>query len=180
MFNPVNEISRRKQLIDLVSETDFGAVIEYDSLGEMFGLEDRRDIQSAVNSAKSSVEKNTRRALQAVPNKGYRVVDPSEHYGLAVHHQRKGRKQLRRALSKVNNVELDQLTSDQRTAVIAARVALAAQADFERRADLKYANRQEMETHMREQSEKVERSESEVKSLMDRIERLESKFGAGS
>ena len=176
MFTPINEVSRRQQLVDLIADAHPGTVIGYDELGELFGIEDRNAIQRAVNGAKSSVEKNTKRALEAVPNKGYRVVDASEHYGLAIHHQRKGRKQLRRAMSKVNNVELGELTQDQRTVVIAARVALAAQADFERRADLKYANRQETERHMKEQSEKVDRSESEVKALMDRIERLEQKF----
>src|SRR5699024_11379384 len=76
MFKTVGEKSRRVMLIELVQRTDPGAVLTYEELGALFGLDSRTDIQGAVNGAKRSVEANTKKSLVAVTNKGYRVAHP--------------------------------------------------------------------------------------------------------
>ena len=176
MFETVGAKSRRLMLIDLVSGTEPGTIIRYEELGDLFGLDSRMDIQGAVNGAKRSVEANTKKSLVAVKNKGYRVAHPEEHHSLAVKHQRKGRNQIKRAMSKVQNINLGALTQDQRTVVIAAQVALAAQADFERRADIRYAKRAEMEAFMSEQSTVNHRSDERLREMQERMERLEKKL----
>lgn len=174
-FTPINDKSRRAMLIDLVSAANYDDVLTYEELGELFGLVDKPAVQSTVNSAKGSVEKNTKRTLEAVRNEGYRVVNASEHHRLAASHQRKGRGQLKRAMSKVNHVDMGELSQDQRSAVISARVALAAQADFERRADLKYAKKEDLEAYTQEANQRTERSESEIEKMKSRLARLERK-----
>lgn len=176
MFETVGAKSRRLMLIDLVAGTEPGTLIRYEELGDLFGLDSRMDIQGAVNGAKRSVEANTKKSLVAVKNEGYRVALPDEHHSLAVKHQRKGRNQIKRAMSKVQNVNLAALTQDQRTVVIAAQVALAAQADFERRADIRYAKRAEMEAFMSEQSTVNHRSDERLREMQERMERLEKKL----
>lgn len=176
MFAPVGDKSRRLLLIDLVERSEPGTILRYEELGELFDLDTREGIQGAVNGAKRSVEANTSKALAAERNVGYRVALPDEHHGLAVKHQRKGRNQIKRAMSKVRHVNLSALSQDQRTVLIAAQVALAAQAEFERRADIRYAKRAEMETFMSEQSTVNNRSESKLLEMQDRMERLEKRF----
>lgn len=176
MFETVGAKSRRLMLIDLVAGTEPGTLIRYEELGDLFGLGSRMDIQGAVNGAKRSVEANTKKSLVAVKNEGYRVALPDEHHSLAVKHQRKGRNQIKRAMSKVQNVNLAALTQDQRTVLIAAQVALAAQADFERRADIRYAKRAEMEAFMSEQSTVNHRSDERLREMQERMERLEKKL----
>ncbi|MEJ4100889.1 hypothetical protein V5S96_11055 [Corynebacterium mastitidis] len=125
-FEPCGDKSRRALLVEVVEKSQPGERLTYGLLKDLFGVDSLGAIHSAVNSAKPSVEKSTGKALVAVARVGYRVALPSEHVGLAVAHQRKGRGQLRRAQSKVENVDLGALTLDQRAAVVAARVALAA------------------------------------------------------
>lgn len=176
MFETVGEKSRRVMLIDLIAGAEPGTLIPYEELGTMFDLDSRADIQGAVNGAKRSIEGNTRKSLVAVKNKGYRVAHPEEHHGLAAKHQRKGRNQIKRAMSKVQNVDLSALTHEQRTVVIAAQVALSAQADFERRADIRYAKRTEMDAFMSEQSTVNDRSDAKLREMQERMERLEKKL----
>lgn len=172
-FKPIAEKSRRAMLVELVESTNPGEVLTYEKLAELFDLWDKSAIQANVNGAKASVEKNTKKALEAVRNEGYRVVNAAEHHRLATHHQRKGRGQLKRAMSKVNYVDMSQLTPDQRTVIISSRVVLAAQADFERRADLKYAKREDLEAYTEQVNQRSERSESEIERMKERLERLE-------
>lgn len=179
MFKTVGEKSRRVMLIEMVQRTDPGAVLTYEELGALFGLDSRTDIQGAVNGAKRSVEANTKKSLVAVTNKGYRVALPDEHHSLAVKHQRKGRNQIKRAMSKVRHLDMSALTQDQRTVVIAAQVALAAQADFERRADIRYAKRAEMDAFMSEQSTVNDRSDAKLQEMQERMERLEKRLSEG-
>lgn len=174
MFTPLKEKSRRAMLIEMVEATAPGDILTYGQLGVLFDLDDRRDIQVAVNAAKRSVERNTKKALEAVRNEGYRVAHPHEHHRLAVVHQRKGRGQLKRAMSKVDHVDMSKLTPDQRTVIISSRVVLAAQADFERRADLKYAKREELEEYTRQVNQRSERSENEIQKMKERLSRLEA------
>lgn len=178
MFETKGEKSRRALLVEAVDAAEPEMVLSYESLAKLFDVDSRADVQAAVNQAKRSVEVNTSKSLVAVKNVGYRIIRPDEHVGLAVLHQRKSRRQVKRAKSKVDHVDLSALTPDQRAAVIAAGVALAAQQDFERRADIKYAKREEMEAYMQASSSRQDRSESELGEMKARMKRLEEKLGA--
>lgn len=149
-----------------------GYVLTYDELGHLFNLTDRPAIQSAVNGAKASVERETKQVLVAVKNEGYKIVSAGEHFGQALHHQRKGRGQTRRALSKAKNTRIEELTRDERDRRDVVVQILNRQIEFEKRADLRYARRDEL----LKLSEKQERSDSAMQDMADRIARLEKKL----
>lgn len=173
MFQPKGEKSRRLMLIDLVDASQPGDMLTYEDLGVLLDVDSRHDVQSAVNQAKASVEKSTRRALVAERNVGYRVITAGEHYERAVAHQKKGYRQIQRALSKVENVRVGELSVEQRAMATAAVTALRLQADFERRADLKYARAEELRELVERQSAAEDRTGVEVEALKARLERLE-------
>lgn len=173
-FQPKGEKSRRVMLTELVHATNYGEVLDYAGLSALLGCESRREIHSAVNSARLSLERDTKKALLAVDNKGYRVVHPGEQGELAVKHQRKARNQVRRAKSKVDHIDMTALTPEQRQFVTTAQIVLAAQADFERRADVRYAKASDVRNFMAESSKRVDRSEAEISRLQERLDRLES------
>lgn len=178
MFETVGAKSRRELLVEAVEESSYGDVLPYEALGQLFGLTDRTRIQGAVNGAKRSVEVNCSKTLVAIPNEGYRVADPTEHYVIATHHQRKGSRQTKKALSKVQHVDTTGMCQEDRDKLVTAQTMLSAFQAFERRADLRYANRQKMDEFIAEQDKKNKRSESELSSMQDRIARLESKLTA--
>lgn len=177
-FEKKGEKSRRELLVETVDAAAPDTILSYESLASLLDVDSRADLQSAVNAAKRSVEVHTSKALVAVRNVGYRIVRPDEHVALAVLHQRKSRRQVKRAKSKVDHIDLSALTPDQRTAVIAAGMVLAAQQDFERRADIRYAKKEELRAFMSESSSRQDRSESELDEMKARMKRLEEKLGA--
>lgn len=174
LFQPKGAKSRRELLTELVRDTAYGQVLDYAALGALLDCESRREVQTAVNGARLALERETRKALVAVANVGYRVVHPAEHGELAVKHQRKARRQVRRARSKVEYIDMSELTPEQRQFVTTAQIVLAAQADFERRADVRYAKAADVQRFMSESSERVERSETEIDRLRERVQRLEA------
>lgn len=180
MFTPAKEKSQRTMLLELFEDVTPGEVVSYEDIAEWLGLEldDVKGVQRAVNGAKRSLEVHQSKALEAEPRKGYRVVAPNEHHRLAVMQQRKSRRALVRAKSKVAHVDLSGLTEGERVAITLATTALAAQLDFQRRADLRYANRQQVEEFMAEHKESAERTTEELEKVRARMARLEAKVKA--
>lgn len=178
MFEAKGAKSRRQMLVDAVTECAYGELLPYPELGELFGLSARKDIQSAVNGAKRSIEVNCSKTLVAVPNEGYRVADPAEHYKIATVHQRKGRRQSAKALSKVRHVDVSGLSQEDRDKLINAQTLISTLQQFERRADLRYANRKRVESFIADQDRKNKRSDDQLSEMMSRLERLESKITA--
>ena len=174
LFEPKGPKSQRQMLVDVVKEHSPGDVLEYGVLQELLRIPSRRGVQAAVNGAKPSIERVTKRCLVAEPNEGYRIISAAEHYDRAVVHQKKARRQTKRALSKVKNVKMGELTVEQRAMATAAVTALSLQADFERRADLKYARKEELKKLAEEQELLKNRSAEESKRMDERVARLEA------
>ena len=173
-FEPVGAMSRRDLVIEHLAAAEYNEVIGYDLLAEALDGVDRSVVQMAVNAAKPTLEKEHRKAVVAVPNVGYRVVQPGEHMSLAVAHQKKSRRSLVRSLSKVANVELSKLTDGERTAVTLAATSLALQVDYIRRNDLRAARH---EKALEAVTSTSDRTAEEVAELRARLERLEQRDG---
>lgn len=178
MFSPKLEKSQRVMLLERFEDVPYGETVTYDELGEVLGGFDVKQVQSAVNGAKRSLEVHHRRTLEAVPTVGYRVVDPREHTRLAEHQQSKSKRALVRAKSTVSHVNLSSLTEGERAAVSIATMALAAQLDFARRADLRYASKARVEEFMDKHDEKSTRTAEELEAVRERMARLEARLAA--
>ncbi|WP_336879880.1 hypothetical protein [Rhodococcus globerulus] len=171
-FEPIGDTSRRRAALELLSAADYGQVVAYDDLSEAMGGVERATIQQAVNKAKAALEAEHSKAVVAVPNTGYRVVEPGEHLALATTHQRKSRRSLSRGHSIVAHVDANALTEGERAAVILAASALAAQIDYMRRNDMR-ARRIEQSVEAVQQE--TTRSADEIAELRARLDRLEGK-----
>lgn len=171
-FATVGEVSRRAQVVALVDATPHGELIPYEAIEMALGL-DRPSAQAVVNQAKTSIGRDLQKALSAVTNVGYRVLQPSEHLNLAKKHQRKGRRQTRKAHGAVRFTDFTQLSADERDKFDLANATLAALERFEKRADLRYASREKVDAFIAEQSGRNERTAGEVQSMNDRLARLE-------
>lgn len=170
-FQPIGDKSRRATVIDLIGGVDYDAVVKYEELESELEV-DRATVQAAVNAAKPGLEREHRKSVVAVPNIGYRVVRPNEHHGLAVVHQRKSLRSLRRSLSKVNHVDASQLTEGERAAVTLAATGIALQLDYMRRNDIRAKRHEDMITATQQQTD---RTADEVSELRERLARLEAK-----
>jgi hypothetical protein len=181
-FEPAGEQARWRIIYEILKTTPVDGLVTYEQLGEALELDpdkDRHAIQMAVRRAAQEYERGDKRALDAVPNEGYRVVKAGEHLDLAKRHGRKAGKSLQRGHSKAVNVDLSEVEDPEvRRALELTAQAFSLQMDFNRR----FAVRQEqLEATVREitdtQAADRQRSADEVAKLQERIERLERERG---
>lgn len=173
VFEPIGDRARWRVIYDMLRELDVGDVLTYEAAGEALDLEptkDRHAIQMAVRRAAKEHEREDRRALDAVPNFGYRIVETEQHLALARRHQRKSDRSLDRAKSKVVNVDLTGVDTEVRRAFEVTATALSMLADYSRRLDVRQRN---LEEAVRATQERQDRSGEQIAELHARLDRLE-------
>jgi hypothetical protein len=176
-FEPVGETARWRIVYGLLQPLATGATLTYEQIGEALGLladDDRHTIQMAVRRAGVESERVDLRALEAVPNVGYRIVEPEEHGRLAQRQQRRSSRALKSGHSKVVNVDLNGVDPEVRKAFQVMAQAFSMQMDFNRRMDVR---QKRLETAVASVEERHDRSANEVAELKERLERLENLTG---
>lgn len=173
MFEPRGEQARWRTVYDLLKKTPTGGIVTYEHLGETLRLDpdgERNAIQKAVHRAAKEHEQEDKRALDAVPGQGYRIVQATEHLTLAKRQQRKSNRALVKGHSKVTNVDLTGLPTEAQAAFHTVARAFAAQIDFNRRMDVRQGH---LEDAVESMATKQERSDAEIAELKRRLEKLE-------
>lgn len=174
-FEPAGEKARWRMIYDILVKRDIGDTITYEEMAEVLELDadaDRHAIQMAVRRAAKQYESDDLRALDSVPNEGYRIVEPTEHMRLARKQQKKSHRALARGHSKVVHVDLSGLDPDSRKAFEVVAQAFAMQMDFNRRMDVRQKRLEETIGHI---NEKHDRSAEEIEELKARLARLEER-----
>ena len=180
-FKPAGERARWRILYDILRDAETGSVVTYEELGEALGLDpgkDRHMIQMAMRRAAQEHEREDKRAVDVVPNEGYRLVEASVNLRLARGHQKKAGRSLARGQSKAVNVDLTGVDPEVRHALEITAQAFALQMDFNRRFAVRQNRLEKAVAEITEaQSEDRQRSADEVAKLRERIERLEAERG---
>lgn len=159
-------------VLEVLAAAEYGEVVPYDAISEVADGVDRRGVQSLVGRVKRRLEREHSKAVEAVANEGYRVVNPSEHLRLARGHQSKSRKSLARAQSTVLHVDASKLTDGEKVAVTVAATALAAQLTYMRQNDIRVGR---LEKAAEVIGTAQERSAEEIAALRDRLDKLENR-----
>lgn len=172
-FRPLADQARWRTVYEMLCKTATDSVLTYEAMGDALGLDpevDRHQIQMAMRRAAQEHEENDKRAVDAEPNQGYRVVRAPEHMQLARRQQRRSARALRSGHSKVVNVDLAGMDTDTRQAFEVVARAFAAQMDFNRRIDVR---QRRLEDALSSMDQRHERSEEEIAELRRRLEALE-------
>lgn len=173
-FTPIGERARWLDLLDLLRAAKTNDVVTYEVMGEVLDLDpekDRAAIRSALYRAAKEHEAVDKRAIVAVPNEGYRIVEPGEHLGLARRHQKRSSRALVRGHSKAVNVDLSKVEPETRKALDMVASVIALQMDFNRRAESKLAAH---DRAIKSLVEATERTDAERDEFRARLERLEA------
>jgi hypothetical protein len=172
-FTPKGDRARWRAVYDLLRGSAVGDVITYEQIGEALDLDpedDRHRIQMAVRRAAKEHEEQDRRAIEVVPNSGYRIVEAPEHLRLARKQQKKSSRALVRGHSKVTHVDLSGMDPDTRHAFEVVARAFTMQMEFNKRFDVR---QERIENAVSEMTERTERTEQEIADLKARLARLE-------
>lgn len=172
-FDPIGERARWRVIYDHLVNVPVDDVITYERMAHLLDLDaeqDRHAIQMAMRRAARELEEADKRAVESVPNLGYRVVRAPEHLRLAQQQQRRSRKALVRGQSKVVNVDMSALDPEARKAFEVVGRAFSMMMDLHRRLDTR---QQRLEDTVEEIVGRSDRSEAEIAALKERIARLE-------
>ena len=172
-FRPLGDKARWRILYGMLTGRQPGAVITYDEMGLVLGLDpegDRPAIRSALARAAREYGEQDKRAIEAVPGTGYRVIAPREHLRLARRHQRRAGRSLDRGHSAVTDVDLSGMDEASRRAFELVATAFAYQQDVSRR--LQDAQRRQGET-IDAIVGRADRTDEEVHEIRARLARLE-------
>ena len=178
-FEPAGEQARWRILYGLIQPMPTDATVTYEQMGEALELhpaDDRHAIQMAVRRAARESEKVDKRALEAVPNVGYRIVQPEEHARLAARQQQRSSRALKAGHSKVVNVDLNGVDPEVRKAFEVMAHAFAMQMDFNRRMDVR---QKRLEQAVDSVTNRQDRSAEDVAALRERLERMEERLAKG-
>ena len=96
---------------DLLSNVGPGTVITYTQLEEILGRELAAN-RAPLYRARRELGELRSHWLEAVPNVGYRVIDPQEHVRVAAGHRRKSRRQVGMAIRVLRSTDLSSLQAD--------------------------------------------------------------------
>lgn len=173
-FVPAGDAARWRYIYDELVKLNVDDVLTYTAIADTLELDakkDRHKIQMAVRRAAKEYLEVDKRALDAVPNVGYRVVEASEHLVLAQRFQRKSNRALVAGKSRVVNVDMKALDPEARKAFEVVAIAFSQMLDFQRRMDVRQKQLEEAVDTIAHQHE---RSQSEIDALKERLGRLES------
>lgn len=173
-FEPVGERARWLEVYDLLVATETNGIVTYEAMATALGLDpntDRQLLQMTMRRAAKQHEVVDKRAVTAVPNRGYRVVEPAEHLGLARRQQVRSARALKRGHSKAVNVDMSKIEPETRKALDMVASVIAMQMDFNRRAETKLAAH---ERAIQSLTAATERTEQEREEFRERLERLEA------
>ncbi|MGO1736877.1 MAG: hypothetical protein ACTHZ9_11230 [Leucobacter sp.] len=170
-FTPIGEKSRKDYALDVLREHSTGDVIEYETFSDRVGSDDRRIVQAAVRDAAKDFLQLNQHAVEAVPNLGYRIVEPGDHLRLAEKRRKSSLVNLRKGEELVSSVDYNELSDEGRRLAEGMAMGFSRLIEANRRMDARLA------VVERAQDAVVihqERTDEEVTELKERLARLES------
>jgi hypothetical protein len=112
-FAPKGDLPEWRVIYDLLLEdADFDDLISYDDLDQALGR-DFRSQRGPLYRARTELGAQRHRWLEAVPNKGYRVIQAREHLRVAHGHKQRARTQYRAMMTVGAATDLARLTPDE-------------------------------------------------------------------
>ena len=96
---------------DLLDGADSGTVITYADLEKLLGREFALN-RTPLYRARQTLGEMHHRWREAVPNVGYRIIEPIEHLRVSAGHRRKSRRQVGMAIRVLESTDLSQLAGD--------------------------------------------------------------------
>ncbi len=174
LFEPVGERPQWQVVFDRIATMEIGDTITHQDLQALLPGAPRGSRDSALNRAVRQIEDDRKRTLANVRGIGYRMVEASEHEGLARRRHKRAKRQLSSASRKLRSADRSRLTPDERKRFDALEDHLSRQQEMIRRLD---ARVERAETGLREVRRTQKQDSSAVVEQLDRITDLLRRHG---
>lgn len=134
-FKPKGETAQWRIVYDLFKHTPVDDVITYEALGDQLGMHPRSDrhrIQAAARRAGAHLLTTDDRAIEVIPEQGYKLVPATRQIPLAGRQVEKASNALDRGHDLTSHIRLDELTEQERQVVHAMSLGFAQVAQWAR------------------------------------------------
>lgn len=123
LFEPVGEEARWKPVYEHLVTLEIGDVVTYDVLSDLMDV-DARVYREPYYRAVRELERENKRTLVNVINVGYRVIDAPQHADVARLHEKRSRRQIRKARAKLQSADQSRLDAETRARFVAHELRL--------------------------------------------------------
>lgn len=155
-FRPLAERARWRMIYDLFRQGRTGDVVTYTQMAELLAVDDRHVLQMAARRAGLEFERVDHRAVDAVRNVGYRIVNPPEILGMGQRRNRRAGRQIARGATTVAAVDLNEVDATTRSALETLARGFAVQAEVNRRVLSKQREHDDLISMLLKRVEKLE------------------------
>jgi hypothetical protein len=169
-FEPVLDRPRWSYALDLLRQHEVGETVSYEDLASAIQSDKRSVIQSAVRQAGQRLLTEDMRAIEAVPNRGYRIVQPEEHLRLSRSQGRRSQSALTKGRDVASYTDLNGMDPAMRA------VVLATAQGFNRMHDMLRSTNRQLASLGRAQAALEKRVNEASVSNDDRLARLEAQI----
>lgn len=169
MFEAIGDKPRWALTLDVFREHETGETVTYKAIGEALGTTDRRIIQASAREASKRLLREDDKAIEAVPNKGYRIVTAEEHIRLAKSQEKRSRRALVKGHATVTHVDVNGLSPE------AQRIMHATGQGFARVLDMMRATERNVKRVERAQEALELRVDDQLSDAAERLAQLEAK-----
>lgn len=134
-FKPKGDTARWRTIHDLFLRTPVGETLEYQAVAEALDLDpdtDRARIQNAARQAREKLLTQHQRAVEVIPDIGYKIVPAVQQIPLAGKQVERASNALDRGRELTSNVRLDELSEGERRVVHSMTMAFSQVAEWAR------------------------------------------------
>lgn len=160
-FAPKGEIAQWRIVYRLFQQAEVGATLTYEELGkalDMYPAVDRHRIQAAARKAAEKFLKVDDRAVEVIPEVGYRLATAERQIPLAGAQVEKATRSLDKGKELAVHIRLEELSEEGRQIVHAMAVGFAAVAEYTR----------QISRRMEDHEGRLADVEAELKRIRDR------------
>jgi len=155
MFETKGDTAEWQMVYDVLETMEIDDLISYDRLSEILGRDFLAD-RGPIYRATRELEIERKRTMANVVNEGYRMVNANEHEGLASHHHRKSRRQMRRSVQRASSADRNLLSADERKRIDQIELNASRQLSMIKRLDARQTVTEKVVRQTRQKVEKVE------------------------
>jgi hypothetical protein len=119
-------VPRWQHIMPLFERREYGDVITYEDLEQALDGASRLIVQNVVRAMSKRLLRDHQKAIQAVMNQGYRIIEPKEHLSASQDRKERARRQATQALDLVTYVDRTALDMEEQKRVERTEVAAAA------------------------------------------------------
>jgi hypothetical protein len=134
-FEPKGEVAQWRVLYRVFQSTDVGETITYQQLGEVLDVDPRTErhrIQAAARKAGQQLLRKDDRAVEVVPDEGYRVVPAGRQIAMAGGQIERATHSLDKGKDLTTHIRMDELSTQEQQIVQTMAVGFAQVAEWAR------------------------------------------------